>query len=65
VVTLGKVALRDGSAVEVLNAPPEADVEVAGETDADAGADVGAIDGDDDDQVAGEPKAESGDEVGA
>lgn len=79
VVTVGKVTLRDGSRVQVLNAPaePVPEAEVAGESEPDAGANLGASDGTTtgdaasdaaqvaEERVADEQVAADGDEAGA
>lgn len=69
VVTVGKVTLRDGSRVQVLNAPadPEPAGEVASEAEPDSGANLGAAGGAamDEGQVAEESSADDGDEAGA
>lgn len=73
VVTIGKVTLRDGSEVQVLNAPAEQPpaADVAGEVEPDAGADIGASDAagsesdSGDGRVASEADHDDGEEAGA
>lgn len=67
VVTVGKITLRDGSRVQVLNAPDEPARDVAGEAGPDAGANIGAAEDAavDDGEVAGEQAPADGEEASA